>query len=546
MTGRYVATCYNDRKKAEWPPHPARLFSALVAEWAEDGSDQEEQAALKWLESQPPPSIAASEAVWRKLASHFVPVNDVSIFPISLQAQRIKKIEDYQKQLASVLASSEKSKTSKIKQIKEAIDQEQNVEKYVNSAGRTPSSHANKMFPELRSKQERFYPSVTPADARVTYIWEDHIPAKLYDPIDQLLLRVARLGHSSSLVSCRVTSQPPAANYLPSAAGKHNIRTTRSGQLEALKKQHKLHQGNKPRSLPFKNTHYSTLDKTASSKPPLRPNTAGEWIVFEFAHSSRTFPSFRVVELASAMRSTIFHFANDPIPWEISGHSLNGSPARPPHVAFLPLPYAGFEHSDGRLLGIAISMPDSLSNVARRALYRAIGNWERNYKRDLTLKLGSQGTVSMSRVVGSTVLHSLNHDIWSRPSVQWVSVTPIALPRHPGNLSRGTAKARAQAWMIAKSSVAAACRHLDLPAPIAIDLSLEPIVSGAHQVARFPKFTQNGSNGRKFRRQLIHASLTFEHPVAGPLILGTGRFLGLGLMRPMRANYTVDSSRQSI
>ena len=31
LTGRYVATAYNTRTESEWPPHPARLFSALAA-----------------------------------------------------------------------------------------------------------------------------------------------------------------------------------------------------------------------------------------------------------------------------------------------------------------------------------------------------------------------------------------------------------------------------------------------------------------------------------------------------------------------------------
>ena len=35
LTGRFVATCHNDRRQPEWPPHPARLFSALVAAWAD-------------------------------------------------------------------------------------------------------------------------------------------------------------------------------------------------------------------------------------------------------------------------------------------------------------------------------------------------------------------------------------------------------------------------------------------------------------------------------------------------------------------------------
>ena len=31
LAGRYAATEHNDRSRAEWPPHPARFFSAMVA-----------------------------------------------------------------------------------------------------------------------------------------------------------------------------------------------------------------------------------------------------------------------------------------------------------------------------------------------------------------------------------------------------------------------------------------------------------------------------------------------------------------------------------
>ena len=80
LTGRYVATFHNDRRQPEWPPHPARLFSALVATWADaDEPDRSEREALEWLEAQGHPAIAASCAVPRKVVSHFVPVNDVSI-----------------------------------------------------------------------------------------------------------------------------------------------------------------------------------------------------------------------------------------------------------------------------------------------------------------------------------------------------------------------------------------------------------------------------------------------------------------------------------
>ncbi len=37
LTGRSVATDFADRQAAEWPPHPDRVFQALVAAWGERG-----------------------------------------------------------------------------------------------------------------------------------------------------------------------------------------------------------------------------------------------------------------------------------------------------------------------------------------------------------------------------------------------------------------------------------------------------------------------------------------------------------------------------
>ena len=48
LTGRYAATAHNDRKCAEWPPHPARFFSALVAALHDhDPVDKAERDALR-------------------------------------------------------------------------------------------------------------------------------------------------------------------------------------------------------------------------------------------------------------------------------------------------------------------------------------------------------------------------------------------------------------------------------------------------------------------------------------------------------------------
>ena len=537
LTGRFVATCHNDRRQPEWPPHPARLFSALVAAWADaDEPDGSERAALEWLESQPPPGIYASEAVPRRVVSHFVPVNDASVVSRGWYKRRTENVSGLAPQLHAELAASGGELTKKAAQLERKLTRERDVEAQVGSVGNTNPASAVAMLPEQRGKQGRFYPSVTPDDARVTFIWGAPAPNDMANALDRLLRRVTRLGHSSSLVSCRLLADASGAN-LEAGEGGSGMRAVRRGQLAELERRFARHGGYKPRSLPYTDVRYLPVAEAVPTPAgERRPNTAGQWVVFEFTPGSRSFPAMRAVELAAAMRAAVFHHADDPIPEALSGHLADGRPTAAPHVAFLPLPYVGFEHADGRLLGLAVSMPDAVGDDARRALYRAIGNWEAAAREAgddaLKLTLGTQGVVRLSRLHGPATLVSLRPDAWSRASCRWVSATPIALPRHPGRLGGGTRAARAKAWASAEASVALACDQVGLPEPMSVEVSLSPFVTGSRAASRFPSFSQNDRSGRPVRRQLLHASVTFEHPVAGPLMLGAGRFLGLGLMRP--------------
>ncbi len=545
LTGRYVATFHNDRQRGEWPPHPARLFYALVATLADaDEPDQAEREALEWLEAQSPPAIAASDAAPRTVASHFVPVNDAAIVSGTWQNRKAKNVCDLLNQLEEELVSSEGEITKKASRIQQRLYKERDVKRQVNIVGNTNPASAGAMLPDQRGKQERHFPSVTPNDAQVTYLWDNAAPDRVRETLDQLLQRVTRLGHSSSLVSCRVTSGQPSVSHAPGSTG-DSIRAVRRGQLAELERRYGNHQATKPRSLPYTDVPYRAVGDSKPEEPTMEPNTAGEWIVFEFAHDSRAFPSTRVVELATAMRGAVFHHAKDPIPAELSGHIPQGKPMDRPHVAFLPLPYVGSEYADGRLLGLALSVPKSLSEPARQALFQAIGTWEKAASRDdsyrLRLTFGSQGVVKMARLRSDAVSISLRPRVWNRPALRWVSATPIALPKHPGRLTGGSAAARAKAWAETEDTVAAACEHVGLPKPSSVQVSLNPFITGARPTYHFPPFTQNGrDDGKPFRRQLVHASLTFEHPVKGPLMLGAGRFFGLGLMRPMRKSVESD------
>lgn len=555
LTGRYVATSHNDRRRGEWPPHPARLFSALVAAWAEvEKPDPVERSALEWIENQGAPAIAASDAVPRKTVSHFVPVNDASIISRTLQERRAIEIYDLLDQIHEGLVASGGEVTQGIDRAMKKLSNKRDLAAAVSRVGRTSPNSALAMLPDGRGKQERRFPCMAPKSPRVTYIWDVYPGDDTIRVLDRLLNRVTRLGHSSSLVACRVTPDPPPPTFLVAANGDGRaLRTVRPGQVSELVRRHERHQGVRPRSLPFTDVRY----KPAATSPldqVLEPNTSGEWLVFELTHDSRSFPATRGVELAKAMRKAILAYAEDPIPEGVSGHRADGTPSRLPHMAIVPVPFSGFSHADGRLVGIAVSVPNTLDQSSRTALYRAIGIWERTVREGfassrrsltLTLALGARGTVKLRRVVGTADLASLRPSVWRKPSLRWVSVTPVALPQHPGSLSRGTAPARAKAWARAEAAIRMACAHVGLPKPAVVKLSLDPWIVGSRNAAHFPAFRQAARGGKSVRRQLVHVALTFDDLVRGPLMLGAGRFFGLGLMRPMFGEDPWQSSEQT-
>jgi hypothetical protein len=79
LTGYALATDVADRERAEWPPHPTRVFMALAAACFETGEDAEDRSALEWLERQNAPEIRTPEALPREVIRHYVPANDPNL-----------------------------------------------------------------------------------------------------------------------------------------------------------------------------------------------------------------------------------------------------------------------------------------------------------------------------------------------------------------------------------------------------------------------------------------------------------------------------------
>lgn len=538
LTGRYVATAHHDRREHEWPPHPARLFSALVATWADsDEPDPAQRLVLEWLERQDPPEITASQdgdVAVRRAVSIFVPVNDASVVAGAQYRARAGRLADFFDQYENELESSGGELTHSAERLRDKIDKERSVESLVASAGKTNPDSAVQLLPDGRIKQERHFPSVVPADPRVVYRWDAEPDASTRAALDGLLVGVTRIGHSSSLVTCRLTDDAPESTLRP-GAGSLVLRCAQRGQLAALEAEHQRHEGVHPRALPFVGVRYAEPSEVGdSSSTAVRPDNAGSLVVFEIPVEQRRFPTIRTVELTEALRGAIFHHADDLPPEGLSGHLPDGRPSRYPHVAFLALPNIGHDYADGRIMGLAAMLPASLPEDAVQAAYRAIGAWEQAGPRDrCRLTLGGGQVIDLRRRQPPFELSTLRAGTWSRPSSEWISATPIALPKNPGRLTSGSPAARAKAWTAAEEQVRQSCLHVGLPEPAAIAVSLDSLIPGVRSAGQYPAFVQGTRRGDGVRRRLVHAAVRFDQDVSGPLVLGSGRFLGLGLMRPV-------------
>jgi CRISPR-associated protein Csb2 len=65
---------------------------------------------------------------------------------------------------------------------------------------------------------------------------------------------------------------------------------------------------------------------------------------------------------------------------------------------------------------------------------------------------------------------------------------------------------------------------------VSVSISLAPLVPGAQHVREYAPWP---SQPGKTRRARVHADIRFAEVVRGPVVLGAGRHLGLGLCLPV-------------
>jgi CRISPR-associated protein Csb2 len=545
LTGRYAATAHDDRRRAEWPPHPARFFSALVAALHDrDPADAAERAALLWLEQQEPPALdvdlEVDEAVGRRdVHDVFVPVNDVSVagnvWPLIGALREAEAALVEAQRVADAKSKARESKTA----AKAVAKAQRNLSGFLAralSASNDPSAvdlkAAASLMPDKRTRQVRTFPVVVPGRATFAFVWDADPGGELGAAIDRLCARVTRLGHSSSLVRCTVGDRPMEPTLVPASDGEWVLRVVGDGQLERLEAEFAWHQAVENRVLPSRAQRYGRPARGEVIGPPQSEFT-GDWIVYERRQGARPLSS-RGTDVARALRGALLEEANasgGPLPFVLSGHEADGKPSERPHVAFVACPFVGYPHADASVQGCAIVLPRGADESDRRGLLSLIAAWEKRTARDGLVELAGEGLppLRLARVEISEKL-ALSPLRWCRPSTRFVTATPIALDRHPGNMRSNWAQTAHKAALEAQRSIADACERIALPRPLTVEVGFAPFLPGAQPVHAFRPWP--GRPGRHARAR-VHADIRFEHPVRGPVILGAGRYFGLGLCLPV-------------
>ena len=422
LLDKAFAATWADRNAPEWPPHPDRVFQALVAAWGETGQEPTARAALEWLERQGPPALTVPPAIVSQPSDAYVavPAND----------------DQTGQGLLELLASA-------------------------------------------RHHSLRTFPATTVA-APVTLTWAEAEPqAGTLAALRELCARVTHVGSSRSLVRMWVVDEDaiPEPTLLPDPEGETSLRVPVKGRLAALEQAYADGGENwrRPPCAPWRRYREAGAAALPASA------FAADWTVLKIVGRSE-FDLAQSPAVAAALRDTLIKGA-DGMPTAmrlISGHTDDGSPLTVPHLAVAPLGFVGNEHADGHLLGAALILPRDADYADRDGCLRALIKMTNKENDCLTLNFGKAGTLSLeldAREPGARPA-ALNPETWCRPAKRWASVTPIACDRLPPR------RAQYDAW--AAEQVALACERIGLPRPVAVEVGGASAFIGAPACKPYP------------------------------------------------------------
>lgn len=374
------------------------------------------------------------------------------------------------------------------------------------------------VLPERRARQPRRYPVARPRQDTTCLAWPEEPAPEVLAALDFLARDVPSVGHSASLARCRFrVGEAPAGGVRP----RRRVYPGRLAELERAFRADPV----RPQIAP---------GASVPGEVGLAANGGSDWLVLEIVGGEA--PDIRAAPLLcrKLRRALVAGYdrigSGDDVPAVVSGHDPDGAPTREDHIAVVPMSFAGSSYADGRLMGFALVPPRGVSLAGVPSLadaFAAVAPFDPARERRV-LELSPAPGVSRLRLapVRADAPASLSPEPYLRRTAVWGTVTPMVLDRHLKG--RGEAEIR--------GLVAEACtrRGLPRPDPDRIQVGKHAAVAGAAP-ARPPVGAPPWLRWRLPEalrtRSLTHVVIDFGEPVDGPVVLGAGRYIGLGLMR---------------
>ncbi|MEX2238007.1 MAG: type I-U CRISPR-associated protein Csb2 [Dehalococcoidia bacterium] len=478
----------------DYPPAPARLFQALVAGAGLSGPHvlEEHAAALQWLEALHPPVIAAPREAVGQEFRNYVPQNDLDAY-----------------------------------------------------RGDPRRIHSIRAAKTIR-------PHLFHSDLPLLYAWRfngDADDGKQADVVCKLAERLYQFGRGEDLawawgevlgeaeLEDRLSGHSGVV-YRPSKGGTGvALLCPGRGTLESLSERYQA-SGRR-----FRTSGEGRRKATIFAQPP-RPsflhfayNSPPERLVYTLrdnAGAFRSWPLIRALKLTQAVRDAAAIRLRQALPARTAeierifiGRKANGNDdgAVAERVRIIPLPTSGHDFADRGIRRVLVEVPRECPLRADDVAWALSG-----------LRLADSDT---GEVLDSVLTRALKDTMPTRYGVDaefrtWRTVTPAALPGWiwrgikavPG--TPGPNNARRIVLERAAEAVMKTLRFSNVMARVeSVRVQREPFDARGKPATAFEVGT------RFDERRLWHVEISFESPVVGPLVIGDGRFLGMGLMEPV-------------
>lgn len=472
--------------KPEWPPSPARLFQAFVAGASRGhGLGAEDIRALEWLECLAPPEIAAPRGILGQQVSLWVPNNDA-----------------------------------------DTLDDPRDVSK-------------------LRTRKV-VQPRILQHDDPLHYAWVIGQESPLAGTILGIAEKLYQLGRGVDLAWARgevmdeaswldLIDRHEGSVHRPSAvASDHVLPCPVRGSLASLEARFRAQRFEQDDGqLVFHN----------SPKPRFATVSYGEStrkLLFELRDASNEtamqgWPLPRIVMLTERLRDGAAarlteHMGDrrEEVASAMIGKRADGSfsGTAADRVRIVPLPSIGHQHVDMAVRRFLVEVPGSCPLSMADTAWAFLG-------------LASHAS-SEASAAGFVVTRAGDRAMLARyedSAREWHSITPVALPESASRRRIEPLRQREEAKPApersaeeqrAMDAVRDALRHAGVrTGPIEIRVQREPWQARGSRAEAFAEGT------RFAKERLWHVRIRFDREVRGPLVVGDGRFLGLGVFAPV-------------